>query len=208
MNKRIMIARVLIVACVYPTISFARYKSQPLSKISVHSSTINSHKDEFISFHYKILDAKACKKYFNTTSILKKGYQPIQIMFINNSAHNILISPNNFSFECSNPQDVANCLHRDGMSRGIGFGIASLWFLPLIFPALIQGLGATEYNNAMDIDFQTKCLKHQIIAPFSSINQVIFVRHEEFSTAFTCKVKNIDQNIVFKLYPGQSRFIS
>ncbi len=136
------------------TTGYARYKASSLRRIN----TVNT-EDEAISFNYKILKPNDCKKYFNSKSIIKKGYQAIQISFTNNSKHSIAISPDNFSFRCIPAQEVANSLHRDGMARGIGFGIGALWFLPLIFPALIQGLGATDYNYEMDIDFANKVLK-------------------------------------------------
>ncbi len=153
---------------------------------------INITNQESIFFDYKILNKKECKKYFNSKSMIKKGYQPIQITFTNNSKKHIAISPDNFSFRCANALDVANSLHRNGVARGIGFGLGTLWFFPLIFPAFIQGLGATEYNEQMDIDFSNKSFKNQVVAPYSIVDGIIFASQDDFNTNFTLIVKDID----------------
>jgi hypothetical protein len=159
----------------------ARYKAASINRIDTINTQINTLKDESVSFNYKIFNANDCKKYFNSRSIINKGYQPIQIIFTNNSNNTIAISPDSFSFRCAHVQDVTNSLHRDGMARGIGFGLGALWFLPLIFPALIQGLGAAEYNEEMDIDFANKALKNQVVPPYTTVNGVIFACRNEFS---------------------------
>ncbi len=179
---------------------YARYKSYPLQKINTINTQINSSKNESISFNYKILKSNHCKKYFNTKSVLKRGYQPIQITLTNNSKHSIALSLDNFSFRCADAQDVANSLHRDGMARGIGFGVGALWFMPLVFPALIQGFGAVAYNEAMDIDFANKALKNQVIPPYTTVEGVIFVARNEFSRNFKLTVQEIHGQQSFTLY--------
>jgi len=193
---------VSIVATIFMTNSMglARYKSDSLKKIDTHNTQINPSKEKSVAFNYKIFTKDDCKKYFNTKSIVKKGYQPIQIIFTNNSKYSIELSPDNFSFRCADGRDVANSLHRDGMARGIGFGIGSLWFMPLIFPALIQGLGANDYNDAMNIDFSNKSLKKQVVAPYTTVEGVIFASRDEFSRNFTLTVQDIDKKMSFTLF--------
>lgn len=173
-----------------------RYKSSPLKR--VHRS-MNLSTQESISFDYKILSSNDCKKYFNSKNIPKQGYQPILITFANNSKHNIFISPESFSLETIDPQDVANCLHRDGIMRGIGFWIGSWFFFPLIIPALAQGFGANKYNDDMDIDFANKSLKHQIVPPYTTVNGVIFVFKDQLNKDFTLIVQDKDNNKSFTL---------
>ncbi|MDP3788725.1 MAG: hypothetical protein Q8Q60_05425 [Candidatus Chromulinivorax sp.] len=191
---------VFSLALILPTTGYARYKSYPLRKINTINTQINSAKDESISLNYKVLKAHDCKKYFNTKTILKRGYQPVQITLTNNSKHSIALSPDNFSFRCADAQDVANSLHRNGMARGIGFGVGTLWFLPLIFPALIQGFGAVAYNEAMDIDFANKALKNQVVAPYTTVEGVIFVARDEFTRNFKLTVQDIHGKQSYTLY--------
>lgn len=179
----------------------ARYKSAPLKDIHRENIRINNlKKNKSLFFTYKPLHNNDCKKYFNSKNILKKGYQPVYIKCINNSEYNIVVSLNNFSFQCANFQDVANNLHRDGMARGVGFGFGALWFFPLIFPAFIQGLGANRYNKDMDMDFENKALKNQIVPAYTFIEGVIFVYRQEWTNDFSLTVHTVDQKNSFTLF--------
>jgi hypothetical protein len=200
MKTNKLIVSIIAMTLMTGSMGFARYKSQPLKNIDTHNTQVNTAKDNSVSFNYKIFTANDCKKHFNTTSIIKKGYQPIQIIFTNNSKYSIAISPDNFSFRCADFRDVANILHRDGMARLIGFGLGSLWFMPLIFPAFIQGFGADDYNEAMDMDFSQKALKVQVVPPYTTIEGVIFASRNEFRRNFTLTVEDIDKKISFTLY--------
>jgi hypothetical protein len=179
---------------------YSRYKAAPLKNIRTIYKNIYDLKDESLSFTYEIFNANDCKKYFNSKSIMKKGYQPVQIKFTNNSKDHVVVSPHNFSFRCADFQDVANSLHRDGMARGIGFGLGALWFFPLLFPALIQGLGANDYNQDMDFDFEMKALKNQIVQPYTTVEGVIFGSYNEFSKNFSLMVHTVDQKKSFTLF--------
>ncbi len=200
MKTNKIILSIVAMTLMTSSMGFARYKSESLKKIDTHNTQINPSRDTSVAFNYKTFTADDCKKYFNTKSILKKGYQPIQIIFTNNSKYSIELSPDNFSFRCADARDVANNLHRDGMARGIGFGLGSLWFMPLIFPALIQGLGANDYNEAMNIDFSNKSLKKQVVAPYTTVEGVIFASRDEFSRNFTLTVQDINKKTSFTLY--------
>ena len=158
MKKNIIIASLLMLIVMTSSTVYARYKSDSLKKVQ---KRIDISTQESLSFDYKVLNSKDCKKYFNSKSIIKKGYQPIQVTFTNNSKSSIAISPESFSFRSAHAQDVANSLHRDGAARGVGFGIGSLFCTWLVIPALVQGLGANNYNDDMDIDFERKSFKNR-----------------------------------------------
>lgn len=200
-NKKISIC-LLILAIINFSIIVPRYKSIPFQEniYGKKAGMYDLKKNKSLFFTHKVLTKNDCKKYFNSKKFLKKGYQPVYIKFTNNSEYNITLSISNFSFPCACFQDVANQLHRDGMARGVGFGFGALWFLPLLFPAFIQGLGANRYNIDMDIDFQAKALKNQIVPAYTAVEGVIFVYRHEWTKNFSLTVHTVDQKNSFTLF--------
>jgi len=169
----------------------SRYKSVPLKRFN---QNIDVAGQQTLSFNYKVLTTQDCKKYFNSRAIIKKGYQPVYVSFTNNTSFNCAVSLDSFSFRCANYQDVANSLHRNGMMRGVCFGLAAPIFLPLIIPAFIQGLGAGEYNELMDIDFAYKAFKNRIVSSYAMVDGVVFAATDQFCEDFTITVKMLERN--------------
>jgi len=181
--------------------SYARYKADLFKKTSKEIDTCIQ---EYVSFDCEILDSQDCKKYFNSYRLIEKGYQPIYITFINNSKNSISVGPESFSFRCAHALDVANNLHRNGAIRGIGFGLGALLFIPLIIPALVQGFGAYNYNEIMDIDFLNKAFKKQLVPPYTIVEGIIFVPVDEFSKDFILTITDISKKESYKLFSLES----
>lgn len=202
LNKRNLL--LLSFALIINSNGYTRYKSIPLQKMHRQVDTVNQ---EHLSFSCKMLNKNDCKKYFNTTSLNKKGYLPIQITFTNNSNKSIAVSPDSFSFRCANAQDIATLLHRNGLMRGICFTFGSLIFLPLIIPALVQGIGADNYNYQMDIDFSNKSFENQVVPPFTVVDGIIFASKNQFTRNFTLIVKDVSKNNSFILHPNKPQLL-
>lgn len=175
------------------SIGYARYKATSLKKISHKKiKVVKNHKIsiEPILVDYKIFNKKDCKKYLNSKDILKKGYQPIQIIVTNNSKHDISISIDDFSFPCISAHEVANELHRNGATRGAGFGAGAFFCPILLIPACVQGCGANQFNNDMDRDFVKKSLKDQVVLVNKTANGIIFIEEDDFTQDFTLTVQD------------------
>ena len=192
MKTNKIILSILYLTLTITTTGLARYKSAPLQRISSKKTKMINKIPESIAFDYKVLSKKKCKKYFNSKNIANKGYKSIQISFINNSKNYIEITPDKLNFLTVNYQEITRNLYRSSVARGVGFGIGALWFLPLIFPAFVQGLGAHKYNEDMDLNFSNKSLKTQVIPPYTTVDGVIFTSNKNFNKNFTMTVKNID----------------
>ena len=187
-------ASLLCLTLMMSTPGYARYKATPLNKktsVKVDALAKEAMSVQTVSFDCKVFSAKDCKKYLNSKSIIKKGFQPIEVTFTNNSKHSIEISPEDFNFTCVNAQYVASALHRDGAARGLGLGIGGFLFMPiLIVPAIVQGCGANDYNYDMDNDFSNKEFVKQTVAPGATVSGIVFAVRREFKRDFTFTVKN------------------
>lgn len=158
--------------------TYARYKSAPLQKPYIAADTS---KQGSVVWDYKVFTSKDCKRYLNNSSLIRKGFQPIQITILNNSNQSVKFSLDGLNMPIISADLVASSLHRNSVARGLGFGIPGLLFYwPLIIPAFVQGLGADEFNSAMDYDFLRKSLTDQVVAPYMTVSGIVFVPTQEF----------------------------
>jgi len=175
-NNKVLLS-LLSIALLGTSTGYARYKSMPLVKQAVSSSVAK--KDEILLKH-KVFTAKDCKKHFNSKTIIKKKFQPVQITVTNNSQTSISISSQGLNFSCITGQEVADTLHRSSKARGLGLGIPGMCFggLAMIIPAFVQGLGAHDFNDDMDADFANKELQDQIVLPGATVTGVVFTTRD------------------------------
>jgi len=199
-NKLYML--LLATGCMISSTGFARYKSQPLKKNSrqVFSNSANS-----VDCKFKVFTKNDCKDFLNSKSIIKKGFQPVQISISNSSEHDIFVTSDSFGLSTVSAQGVSRCLHRDGVSRGVGFGIGGLFFWWLFIPAVVQGCGARDYNADMDIDFADKSFKEQVIKSGATATGIIFVPSHDFNPNFSVTLKNAVSNESIVIYPYEFR---
>lgn len=180
----------------------AHYRAKPLRTLKNFQIT----NEQSLSFTYKVFDVADCKKYLDRNTIVK-GYQPIQITFMNNTDRYIKISPESFTLTCYYPQDVSVTVHTNTTKRVLGYGIAGLVFWPLLIPAVVDGIGSEKANQKLDIDFTHKSLQRQVVKPYSSINRLIFVSCEDYNQNFSLKVEDQKTNESFTLSTTQPKLI-
>lgn len=117
----------------------ARYKEIPLQHLKLQTDHATQ---EDLVWDYKVFNKKECKKYLKSGNILRKGYQPVQITAKNNTSHDIIISPQDFTPMYVPALQVAEKLHRNNLARGLGFAA----------PAVVIGApvgAACVYGGAM-----------------------------------------------------------
>ncbi len=162
----------------------ARYKVKPLKMLARASKT----EESSISFDYELFSVSDCKKYLDRNPI-KKGYQPIQIAFTNNTNRHFSISKKSFSIACIDAQEVAETVHTNTVGRAVGYGVAGFFVWPFIIPAIVDGIGSAKANEQLDDDFMRKELRSQTIKPHTTINGLIFVScDDDIDETFTLTV--------------------
>lgn len=167
----------------------ARYRAKSLKSI-----TKSSTKAQTVSFSYRIFTPSDCQKYLGR-NVIRKGYQPIQITFVNNTDRYFTISKRGLSFDCSSTKEVARSLHFNTTGRAVGYGVLGLFLWPFIIPAIVDGIGSAKANKQMDADFADKVLSKQIVEPHTTVNGIVFVDADgEFDEEFTFTVADINHN--------------
>ena len=159
----------------------AKYSARPIKPIV----TVGQSAENSIAFSYKVFNTVECKRYLGRNA-LAKGYQPIQVTITNNTNHYFNISPSSFSCNCLDPDEVAENMHSSTVGRAVGYGVPAFLLFPILaIPAIVDGIGSSKANHRLDDDYAQKSLSDETIAPYTTINGVIFVSRGEYTDNIT-----------------------
>jgi hypothetical protein len=159
----------------------AKYNARPMKPLMHLENT----REQAVSFSYQVFDRHDCKKYLGKNTI-NKGYQPIQVTIVNNSDHYLTMNLDSFNCECINPDEVAEKMHTNTVGRAVGYGIpAWLLFPVLVIPAIVDGVGSSKANKKLDADYDDKALSNRTIAPYTTVNGLIFISTDDYAGNIT-----------------------
>lgn len=168
----------------------ARYAARPLGRLSVidytmHSGGVSQEQSQrsvepYVSFAYRALSAFDCKQYLDR-DVIAAGYQPIHVTITNQSKRYLYFSLSSLNVVTVNPSSVALSVHTSTAKRVIGYGIAGLFVWPFLIAAAVDGTGSEKANKELDLDFEAKALRDQVILkPHEILNGLIFVPVDEY----------------------------
>lgn len=184
---RIIVLPILSILVLIGLSGCAKYQVQRLRPLGKNKQAAQQN----ISFSYRMFTITDCRKYLGKNAI-KKGYQPIQITFVNNSDHYFMISKRSLSFPCISTKEVAKKLHFNTAARATGYGVLGLFLWPFIVPAIVDGIGSAKANKKMDADFSAKALSKQVVEPHTTVSGIVFVdANIDFDEKFTFTVSDI-----------------
>jgi hypothetical protein len=161
----------------------ASYKARPLP-ILHNQNVTHSQNTNDAKFSYKLFTEVDCMDYFDR-DIIKAGYQPVQIHIENSSDEDLVFSVQGINMPCATTEEVAKSVHTSTAGRVCAWGIPGLFLWPLLIPAVVDGIGSSEANQQLDVDFAGKSVKGQIIHQNSNLDGVIFVPKRSFKDPFT-----------------------
>lgn len=174
----------------------AKYKARPLTKLRTNVS--QKHEHQCICYNHKAFNRADCRRFLDR-DVIREGYQPVQIEITNNSDRAFKISPASFPFPLATPETVARLVHTDTVARAVGYGVVGLFCWPFLIPAIVDGIGSAEANEALDEDFAEKSLCSHVIQPYSSINGVIFAPCRDYFDNFSISLNDAENNQKFVL---------
>ena len=82
-------------------------------------------------------------------------------------------------------QDVAKKVHTSTAGRVLGYTFASMFFVPFIIPAIVDGFSSSAANDELDRDFYSKTARDQLIAPHCRMSGIVFVPIEGYTDTYT-----------------------
>lgn len=144
---------------------------------------------EGLSIGGKAFSVEECITYLDR-DLLKKGIQPIQLTFYNQTDKNYLFSTSQVGLACSTSEEVAKKVHTATVGRVVGYTAGALLsvalFIPplLIVPAVVDGIRSSQANQKLDHDFSEKAADCFLIPPGTFKTTLLFVPKGKFSPVF------------------------
>lgn len=173
----------------------ASYRAAPLSNLSsevVYSTQTPKNNDILVTA--RAFDKVDCKRYLDR-NVISRGYQPIQLYIQNNSDHRYSFALNRIDLPYARQDEVARKVHTSTVGRVLGYGVPGLIvFLPLLIPAVVDGMKSSEANDALDDDFSSKVARDQTINPHSHFNKIIFVPVSDYQNSFNLTLVDQESN--------------
>jgi hypothetical protein len=168
----------------------ASYNAISLNEPSLQETLLSTNaQTEKISIVAKRFNKTDCQRYLDR-DVISKGYQPIQLYIQNNSKSNYVFSLHRVSLNCASAEEVADKVHTSTIARAVGYGAGAILLWPLAIPAVIDGVGSANANEALDNDYYSKTAQDQVIFPYAHINKLLFVSKYGLESTFTVTLMN------------------
>ena len=181
----------------------ASYKAASLSALSPQFVR-ESEEVPGISIGCKSFSAEDCATYLDR-DVLKKGYQPIELTFYNQTDKSYFFSSDKMSIPCTPSQTVADKVHTSTAGRIAGYTAGSILIPTLIIPAVVDGICSYKANKRLDKDYQTKAAEYFVIPPHTYKETLLFVPHGDFSPNFQVSLLEQDTQVLKTLNVTASR---
>lgn len=148
-----------------------------------------------ISIGCKSFSAEDCATYLDR-DVLRKGYQPIELTFYNQTNKSYFFSSDKMSIPCTPSQTVADKVHTSTVGRIAGYTLGAVLVPILIIPAGVDGICSYKANKSLDADYQTKSAEYFEIPPHSYKETILFVSHGDFSPIFQVSLLEQDTQLL------------
>lgn len=184
--------KIVILSCVGLGLIFSGCASYRAASLTALSPEYVQESKEMpgLSVGCKAFSVKDCQTYLDR-NVIKKGYQPIELTFYNQTDKAYLFSADQLTLACVSPERVAETVHTSTIGRVAGYTAGSLIIHPLIIAAVVDGICSHKANKKLDADFSVKSQRQFSIAPHSYKETLLFVPTENFRSTF--KVTLVDQ---------------
>ena len=156
---------------------------------------------ENILFDAKALNNCDCSTYLDR-NVICAGYTPIQIAVKNESNQYIEFTTDKINLNTVPASLVAESVYQSVLARALGYGIPGLFIWPLLIPAVLDSIWATEANEMLLRDYLGKAISNKTLVPDSELEGLIFVANNQYQNKLEVTLVNRDslEKIVCKAY--------
>ncbi len=145
--------------------------------------------EDHVKLSIKALGSEESEKYLKK-DLLDMGYQPVEVTIENGSSDPYLFSPDSVALPLEEGGKIAKKILYAALPRAIGFKIASLFFWPISIPSAIDSILTNKNYRKLKKQLQSKAVRQEVIAPYSSVHRVFFVRSENCQNSFDVTLEN------------------
>ncbi len=186
MNKTRSFFRVyLILSLLFMLVSWHSYN--PLDIIHLKS---NTPKQKFFDEAHKGIDIEVllytkedCEKYLSK-DLLKKGFQPIQVIIHNNTANTYSICPSSIDMKTATAKEVITKIKIGTIPKKVGYSVAGFFLWPVSVFSTIESLVHAKSLKQLESGINAKLVRDGVIEPYTTTARIILVQKEELKKEF------------------------
>lgn len=145
--------------------------------------------ENHVKLSIKALTVEESEKYLKK-DLLDMGYQPVEVTIENGSADPYLLSPKSVDLPLVDGRKIAKKILKAALPRSIGLKIASLFFWPLTIPSTLDSLLTHKSYRKLKKQLESKAVRDEVVAPYSSVHRVFFVPVGECQDSFSVTLEN------------------
>ena len=145
--------------------------------------------DDHVKLSIKALTVEESERYLKK-DLIDLGYQPVEVTIENGSSDPYLFSPDSVGLPLVEGGKIAKKILNAALPRSIGFKIASLFFWPISIPSAVDSILTNKSYRKLKKQLQSKSVRQETIAPYSSIHRVFFILAENDQNSFDVTLEN------------------
>lgn len=172
----------------------ASYKAAALPSNDV-STFRNRQEQNDVKVGVKFFDSSESKRIFGVSEVYN-NYQPAYIVIDNKSKSSYDFSKQMLNQSIQPADTVAEECGFSTVGRATAYGVAGLFFWPLLIPAVVDGVGSSKANKQMKNDFSYKEIQDGVIQPNGMTSGIIFLNKMKNGENLTIKLRDVDNNDV------------
>lgn len=170
----------------------ASYRAARLPSSDV-SSFANHQNQGGLKVVVKFFNARESKKSFGVGKLYRK-FQPVYIAIDNRTKTAYEFKKRMLSKQTAPAEEVAKECGFNTVGRATAYGVAGLFFWPLLIPAVVDGVGSSQANVKMEDDYMYKEIKDDRIQPNGLLNGIVFLDKMKDGETLDIRLSNIDTN--------------
>ncbi len=171
------------------TTGFERFQLHPLKSVASQLLPSFSLDEIQVLVAAKVMTVSESKRNFGH-DMLSRGVKPLHLTIQNNTSNLYSLCPSSVDLPSISASKVAFKVSKSSIPRSIGYKIAGFLFWPFMIPGTIDGIRVMVHHKKLKNDLLAKSMKEEVIAPYSTLNRVLFVSDQQFQESF--KVTLID----------------
>ena len=171
----------------------ASYKARPPPSADVKS--FDNYQDQNgLIVGVDFFDKTQSKKLFGVSDVYRK-YQPAYIVIDNRTLDTYEFKKRMLNKTTVPADVVADECEFNTAARATAYGVVGTFlFWPLLIPAVVDGVGSSHANDAMENDFLYKEIKDERIPPNGLLSGVVFLEKMKDGEELTFRLRSIQSN--------------
>ena len=171
------------------SMGFDHHRLHPLKPVESHMLPPLVIEESQVEIVASVMDGDQSKRVFGH-DLPSRGVYPVEFSLQNNTGQTYSLCAGSVDLPRLEASSVAFKITNSTIPRSIAYKVAGFLFWPFMIPSTIDGIRVFAHHKKIKKDLRTKSMSDGVLAPYSTLHRVVFVKESDFKSDF--KVTLID----------------